>query len=210
MCSPHPSPAWRQSADAAYVCENPNPRGLSLNPPNNPLTVGAAFLLLWTEASEKMYPTFIWCIGSRLGKRQLGFWPLMLRRHKNSNTRRLGNVEQKNIFFGCSKTQMLADIERWSEWGSMFPHFPKYQSGMLIDYFACSWVVFQVWCSCLVLKRVSPIIRRDSSPCWLADEETIATPHFTFRGCPSGPTNCRSWEVTQKQIITFIPPLQKK
>lgn len=80
----------------------------------------------------------------------------MLRRHKNSNTRRLGNVEQKNIFFGCSKTQMLADIERWSEWGSMFPHFPKYQSGMLIDYFACSWVVFQVWCSCLVLRESRP------------------------------------------------------
>lgn len=124
-----------------------------------------------------------------------------MQKTNNSNTR-LGNVEQKNIHFAAQE----AVVERWCEQGSMFPHFLKNTNWLLCLQLGCFSGLMQL----LGLERVLLIISRASSLCWLAAEETITTPHFTFWGCPRSPTNRRSWEVTQKQIITFIPPLKKK
>lgn len=90
----------------------------------------------------------------------------------------------------------------------MFTHFPKNQSDanrLLSLHLDCFSGLVQL----LGPERVLLTIRWASSLCWLAEGETIATPHLTFRWCPRSPTNRRSWEVTQEEIITFIPGLKK-
>lgn len=147
-------------------------------------------------------PTYIW--KTRNGPVSLE--SLMQKRKKYETWK----FRAEKHHFCCSRRQMLADIEQWSEQESMFPHIPKNQSN-------ANWLLhLQLGCfsglvQLLGLERVLLIIRRASSLCWLADEETIAAPHFTFRGCPSEePDKPPQLGSDSKADYHFHPSTEKK